>query len=475
MKKIKETDQWGPLDGKLLYPSVWFYPSSKLLMKKTGVHWPPFWGVFDHDRMIFYWEKDQMQLRGEIALNKIILKKQKSNYFWKKYLFACEHVLKNAKLKIPLEEKFQKILPHLYDIWCYALVAEVANYAAPEFLRKKLKRYIPSDQLEHALEIMMAPEQLSFLQRGERALLQIALKVKGKMQLEKALINYTKKWYWLENNYFENKRLTSDYFLKQLTSQSKQELKKRYKEICTHEAGVLQTKKGLAKKYSIPQKLMQDIHAISFSLFWQDHRKATTWELYSFLDEMIIETGKKYNVKSSDLYYYTSPEWLLLLTNHKIIKPQIIKNRKKFFAVFVDHKDYKFFYGQDAEKIQRLFSTEKFEISDFVKGIVVSRTQKNVITGKARILLTPRDSHKMQKGEILIAPMTSPDYIVVMRKAKAIVTDVGGLMSHAAVVSRELKIPCIVGTKFATKVFKDGDLVEVDAERGIVRKVKSNK
>ena len=64
---------------------------------------------------------------------------------------------------------------------------------------------------------------------------------------------------------------------------------------------------------------------------------------------------------------------------------------------------------------------------------------------------------------------------IKLAKAITIVTDEGGLTSHAAIVSRELGIPCILGTKVATKVLKDGDLVEVDAEKGVVRKIKSNK
>ena len=59
-----------------------------------------------------------------------------------------------------------------------------------------------------------------------------------------------------------------------------------------------------------------------------------------------------------------------------------------------------------------------------------------------------------------------------MRRAKAIITDEGGLTCHAAIISRELGIPCIIGTKIATKVLKDGDMVEVDANKGIVKKIK---
>jgi pyruvate,water dikinase len=59
-----------------------------------------------------------------------------------------------------------------------------------------------------------------------------------------------------------------------------------------------------------------------------------------------------------------------------------------------------------------------------------------------------------------------------MEKAAAFVTDQGGITSHAAIVAREMKKPCIIGTKIATKVFKDGDIMEVDANKGIIRKIK---
>ncbi len=88
------------------------------------------------------------------------------------------------------------------------------------------------------------------------------------------------------------------------------------------------------------------------------------------------------------------------------------------------------------------------------------------------MITTIKDAYKMEKGDVLVANMTRPEYVILMKKAKAIVTDEGGLTSHAAVISRELGIPCIIGTQIATKVLKDGDLVEVDADKGIVRKVK---
>ena len=119
------------------------------------------------------------------------------------------------------------------------------------------------------------------------------------------------------------------------------------------------------------------------------------------------------------------------------------------------------------KELIRPFLVKKAKLSDKITGTVVSAGSGKV-KGRVKILLSPRNLEKMKKGDILVAPMTSPDYIVAIRKAAAIVTDEGGLTCHAAIVSRELGIPCIVGTKIATKILKDDDKVEVNANHGVV-------
>ncbi|MBI4361295.1 hypothetical protein HY572_06005 [Candidatus Micrarchaeota archaeon] len=91
--------------------------------------------------------------------------------------------------------------------------------------------------------------------------------------------------------------------------------------------------------------------------------------------------------------------------------------------------------------------------------------------GIAKIVDTPADMARFNAGDVLVSLATMPDIVPAMKKASAIVTNVGGITSHAAIVSRELNVPCVIGTKIATKVFKDGDRVEVNATEGWVRKV----
>ncbi|CAN5321176.1 phosphoenolpyruvate synthase [soil metagenome] len=89
-------------------------------------------------------------------------------------------------------------------------------------------------------------------------------------------------------------------------------------------------------------------------------------------------------------------------------------------------------------------------------------------TGRVRILKSPKEIGKVKQGDVLVAEMTSPDYVPAMKKAVAIITDAGGATSHAAIVSRELGVPAVVGTKDATKKLKDDYLVTVDGTKGMV-------
>lgn len=100
-----------------------------------------------------------------------------------------------------------------------------------------------------------------------------------------------------------------------------------------------------------------------------------------------------------------------------------------------------------------------------LKGIPASA---GVVNGRVKIIMDPSDCSKMKEGDILVTEMTNPLFVPAIQKAKAIVTNVGGLLSHAAIVSRELGIPCVVGTKKATKILKDGQNIKVDGKKGII-------
>ncbi len=119
--------------------------------------------------------------------------------------------------------------------------------------------------------------------------------------------------------------------------------------------------------------------------------------------------------------------------------------------------------------------TEPNERSDERKASAAAKVRVSglgaspgIAGGRVRVLASPDEGKSFQKGEILVAIMTSPDWVPTMRRAGALVTDSGGMTSHAAIVSRELRIPCVVGTHDATSILHDGDEVTVDGAKGLV-------
>lgn len=148
-----------------------------------------------------------------------------------------------------------------------------------------------------------------------------------------------------------------------------------------------------------------------------------------------------------------------------------INQRKKGYAYF----DKKLFLADELPEMLQRYSYKLNELkssekkSNVIKGVMAS---PGFVLGRIVRIFNREQLNKINYGDILVAPMTTPWYVPAMEKAIAFVTDEGGILCHATITAREMKKPCIIGTKIATKVLKDGDLVEVDADKGIVNVIK---
>ena len=135
----------------------------------------------------------------------------------------------------------------------------------------------------------------------------------------------------------------------------------------------------------------------------------------------------------------------------------------------VSKKSIKTWSGNDAIKI---FKKEWQKENKSVKNLKGTGVSSGGVKARVKICEGAEEAlRKIKKGEILVTGMTVPDCVPAMKKSSAIITNEGGITCHAAIISRELGIPCVVGTRIATEALKDGDLVEVDADKGIVKKL----
>ena len=126
-------------------------------------------------------------------------------------------------------------------------------------------------------------------------------------------------------------------------------------------------------------------------------------------------------------------------------------------------------YKEFLEEEKPIKELNIFRKNGYLKGQVSYKGGNKKLKGKVKIILNDKELKKIKKGEIIACEMTTPKFSPFLSRIKAILTNDGGILCHAAIISREFKIPCIIGTKIATKVLKDGDLVEVNVSKGIVR------
>src|SRR3989344_624621 len=145
---------------------------------------------------------------------------------------------------------------------------------------------------------------------------------------------------------------------------------------------------------------------------------------------------------------------------------KVVKTRTQHCVYYAEKNLEIVAIGNDCDVYEKTIQAEeKFDLKEF-KGQVACTGK---VQGIVKIVNTTSDMSKVNDGDILVSIATNPDILPAMKKAVAFVTEQGGITSHAAIVAREMKKPCIIGTKIATKVLKDGDLVEVDANKGVVR------
>jgi len=181
-------------------------------------------------------------------------------------------------------------------------------------------------------------------------------------------------------------------------------------------------------------------------------------------------------LESEDGLYLFSHDLLTLLKGGSVSK-ELLAERKTYYGCALIEDTFTVFSDTEAKTLWSEFHPKLDEVSE------ISGTVANKGYAKGRVIIAPMLTSpdaireiidRMEEGDILVAESTTPELMGLCKKAAAIVTDQGGMLSHAAVVSREMNKPCVIGTQIATQVLKDGNEVEVDANRGVITIISRN-
>ncbi len=287
-------------------------------------------------------------------------------------------------------------------------------------------------------------------------------------KVDTLLTAHAKKWFWLENNYAVQKVLGKEYFAEKLVNEMHlntdpdEEIRKIQQRI----PETKKQKRMLMKTLNIGSELSNLVSITEAFYYMQDERKKYVLMANHHIRRFFDEIGQRVGLTSQEMAYTAYPEVGDILLRKKFDKKKLAERKKHCVCIQTANR-YEVFEGAVVDELFDAVFNPKVK-EETLHGIAAS---KGVAKGVVKIVRKVHDLVNVFKGDILVASMTRPEMVVAMKKAAAIVTDEGGITSHAAIVSRELHIPCIVGTKNATKILKDGDLVEVDANKGIVRKL----
>jgi phosphoenolpyruvate synthase/pyruvate phosphate dikinase len=326
--------------------------------------------------------------------------------------------------------------------------------------QKKYK--LSSEQALLYIGILSTPKRRSFLTQEKIDFYKLCLK-------KVTYKYYLNKYFWIHTNYSQSK----DIIQSDLKKAIKQELslgilyiRKQINETIRKERDLHKKKINLSKKIKLDQKDKTIFKLISLCAEYIDIRKESMMRNTYARDKLllIISKNKKINIKK--LRNLRDEELLDLIQNKKL-NWQPINKRTNGYVVYFTPKSSIDFYDKSVKVIYEGYLKSIFQ--KILSGTVAS-APIDKIRGKICIVV---DVHKekFKPGTILVTTMTRPEFMSHMRKAQAIITDEGGITCHAAIISRELHIPCIIGTKIATKFLKNGDFVEMNLKNGIIQKL----
>jgi len=221
------------------------------------------------------------------------------------------------------------------------------------------------------------------------------------------------------------------------------------------------------------KKEIENFNVLALLAHVKDERNVSDDFIHYCFNNFYAEISRRYKLSIDDVRYLWDDEVKDLLEGKKKFVKKYFKDKKAFCSAITTVRKNKvsvhYEIGKEAKKIlAKVCASDNKREKAPIKKLEGTIASTGVAIGKAKLIRTYSDINKIKKGDILVAYMTSQKFMPAIMKAGAIVTNEGGLTCHAAIVAREVKKPCIIGTKFAMETLKDGDLVKVDANKGVV-------
>jgi len=322
-------------------------------------------------------------------------------------------------------------------------------------------KHVPTPMIKEQEDLLKIAQQI-IVKGLKQKYLRATTKNFEKLPLANKILAHQKKYQSLNTYIFH----VVQYQVAEILKNLKNYLKDNPKQILVNQNKERRNKMKEQMKLVRKLKLtVKEKRIISIAREWNQFRNDRVYNIgifqYNF-KPILREWGRRHGLTYKQCIQLQKEEIL----SGKFSKKEI-KARQRGYVFYLDNGVIKILVGQAKKNFLKKFESAKHYVR-FVKG-------QPAYPGRVRGIVqqgTAYSFHNFKTGRVLVTGMTVPEVTPKLMKAKAIVTDEGGITCHAAIIAREFKIPTIIGTGNATAVFKDGDKVEVDANEGIIKKIK---
>ena len=370
-----------------------------------------------------------------------------------------------------LAKLYREFMASFYTAWTIPLILEMNTVYVEQVLAPRIKDELSlsGGEFNEIFATLSQPSAPSYLAEERIDLLNLALNFS-----DTGVKQHREKYYWIKTSY----RRMGDYSVSEIQKLITTEIKKgrkhterELKELKETPENVINKRKDLIKKYKVSTDDQKRFEMMRLLGDWQDKRKEMNIYGNHHIFLLLNEVGKRFNL-DADLVAHAFPSEIEDVLSGKI-KLNKTELQERFDLCFqATDKNLKeiFLTGDEARRLKAIIDKKIEKRFQGLKGMTASVGKEKIVKGEVRVVFNPVGVD-IPSGSILVTPMTRPDFVHLMKKAAAIITDQGGVTSHAAIVSRELGVPCIVGTGISTKVLKDGDVVQVDIQSGVITKL----
>lgn len=425
----------------------------------------------DPDNMVSY---VKAILKTTDTPEKVVILKNKYETFAKNLFNSLDTLNKNQTKEawVDFSKEYQRMCAGLF-------LTTIIGRAGGDLLSKKLKKNgIDEQSIPDVIGLITYPDEHTPLFNSQLDLLVIASNYqKAKFaddKLDKQLNIWLDKYGYIPVNFCDEPWSIDDIKL-QFESLLKKDCTKEVERYVADNKDRIKRKEEKLKELN-NSEISNIAYAIAEGTYLNEFRKSVFSKVSLGYRNFFKKVTEKINSSDwRDCFYLLPEEITEILGGKKFDIEKIMKERDTIAYYINKNKQFTILNQNELETLTAFVAhgrgdsgkNKQLEVNsqNQVKGYSANR---GVVKGIARIILSSKDFSKLQQGEILVTTMTSVDFVPIMERAGAFVTNEGGITSHASIVAREMNKPCIIGTQNATQIIKDGDLVEVNANNGIV-------